>query len=376
MKIASRTSNLSPAPGRSAAKTRATALHAQDAAAARAAGLRYATDAEPGLARVTAGTSVVYRDAHGRRVDEATERRIKALAIPPAWTHVWIARDARAHVQATGRDARGRKQYRYHARWSAVRSEAKYDRLRAFARALPAVRRRVAADLHARPLSQPWVLATVMRLLECSVIRIGHEEYRRANGSYGLTTLLNRHADVQGRVLTLHFRAKSGVDQVIRVSDVSLARRVGQCKRLPGRALFQFVDADGHRHPITAGDINQYLHDATGAPFTAKDFRTWAGTLEAARALDAAERREPESARARKRELDRALDEVAAKLGNTRAVCRKCYVHPAILEHYFEGRTLSSSRIRPSAVAGLDADERALLGLLEYSTDWTSRAVS
>jgi DNA topoisomerase-1 len=335
-----------------------------DVATAHAAGLRYVAGAEPGLTRERRGPGFRYRDADGRPVDATTRRRIAALAIPPAWRDVWIARDARAHLQATGRDARGRKQYRYHPDWSAARDAAKYDRLRAFARALPAIRARMANDLRARPLSRAWVLATVVRLLDGTVIRIGNTEYRRTNGSYGLTTLLNRHAHVKGSVLTLKFRAKSGIAQEVTVVDAVLARRVRACQALPGHALFQYVDDDGHRHGVVATDINDYLHAAAGAAFSAKDFRTWAGTLEAARALDVADRRAA-SVTARKRELGRALDEVAARLGNTRAVCRKSYVHPAILDAYFEGRTISTVRSHGVRVAGLDPDERALLALLQ-----------
>jgi DNA topoisomerase-1 len=294
--------------------------------------------------------------------------------IPPAWTDVWIAADPRAHLQATGRDARGRKQYRYHPRWSEVRDAAKYDRLRDFARALPAVRRRVAADLRTRPLSRPWVLATVIRLLECTDIRVGNAEYRRTNGSFGLATLLKRHVDVGRRSFTLSFRAKSGVEQELIVDDAVLVRHVRACMRLAGPILFQYVDDEGGRHAIAAADINEYLHAAAGSEFSAKDFRTWAGTLEAARALDAAERRGPTSMTARKRELVRALDDVAAKLGNTRAVCRKCYVHPAILEQYFEGRTLSAVRAQEAARSGLDRDERALMALLEAAARPRRRA--
>jgi DNA topoisomerase-1 len=345
-----------------------------EAASARAAGLRYASDRESGLARKKSGPGFLYRDAQGRAVDRKTSERIRALVIPPAWTDVWIAADARAHLQATGRDARNRKQYRYHPRWSAVRDTSKYDRISEFGRVLPAIRRRVSADLRARRLSRPWVLATVARLLEHSVIRIGNPEYRRANGSYGLTTLLNRHVDVRASTLTLKFRAKSGVEQVVEVTDAVLARRVRHCLSLPGRSLFQYLDDRGRPRPIGSADVNAYLRQAAGAEFTAKDFRTWAGTLEASRALDAAMSRHPASGAARKRELIRALDDVAGKLGNTRAVCRKSYVHPAILKHYFEGRTLSTAGLRARGPAGLSPDERALVALLEYSTDQAKTA--
>lgn len=339
-----------------------------EVASARAAGLRYARDTEPGIVRKKSGLGFVYRDGQGQPASPKTRLRIRALVIPPAWTDVWIATDARAHLQATGRDARGRKQYRYHPRWSAVRDMAKYDHLRDVARALPSIRRRVARDLRARPLSRAWVLATVARLLERSVIRIGNEEYRRANGSYGLTTLRNRHVEVQGRTLKLKFRAKSGVQQVLEIVDGLLARRVRRCQELPGSALFQYLDERGRRRALSANDVNGYLREAAGGEFTAKDFRTWMGTLEMSRALDAAMARRPASAAASKRELIRALDGVAARLGNTRAVCRKCYVHPAILDHYFNGRTLSTPGLQARGPASLLPDERALLALLELPT--------
>jgi DNA topoisomerase-1 len=335
------------------------------AASARAAGLRHVTDAEPGIGRTRVGKGFLYRDAQGRRVDAATRRRIESLVIPPAWTHVWIASDANAHLQATGRDARGRKQYRYHARWAATRSAAKYDHLRAFARALPVIRRRVAADLRARPLSRRWVLATVTSLLERTVLRVGNEEYRRANGSYGLTTLRHRHASIHNGTLTLTFRAKSGVHQLVTVDDPDIVRRVEVCLSIDGGPVFQYVDEDAARHRVDASELNRYIRDAAGAAFTAKDFRTWAGTREAARALDAARGRSADTITARRREVVRALDDVAARLGNTRAVCRKCYVHPFIFEHYLEGRTLSTAPSPRTPVPGLAADERALLALLE-----------
>jgi DNA topoisomerase-1 len=289
------------------------------------------------------------------------------LAIPPAWTNVWICTDPRGHLQATGRDARGRKQYRYHPRWSQVRDAAKFDHLRAFARALPAIRRRVAADLRSRPLSRAWVLATAVRLLERTVIRVGNEEYRRANGSYGLTTLRDRHAKIDGKTLTLQFVAKSGVRQVIHVDDPVLARRVRRCQDLPGQTLFQYVDEQATLHSLGSGDVNDYIREAAGAAFTAKDFRTWEGTLTAARTLDAETGRTAATNAARKRAVIAALDAVASRLGNTRAVCRKCYVHPCIADHFLAGRTLSASGARVRGVSGLERDERALLGLLDLA---------
>ena len=349
--------------------------HAVEVASAHDAGLRYAHDTEPGVTRRRTGSGFVYRDATGRPVDRATRDRIRALVIPPAWRDVWIARDPRAHLQVTGRDARGRKQYRYHPRWSKVRDAAKYDRLRAFGRALPAIRRRISADLGARPLSRPWLLATVARILEHSVIRIGNDEYRRANGSYGLTTLRNRHAEVHGDRLTLRFRAKSGVQQVVELTDGRLARRVRKCQELPGQTLFQYIDERARVRAIGSSDVNAYLRDAAGSEFTAKDFRTWTGTLAAARALDSA-RRQGIVGRPRASVTSSARwTKSPAKLGNTRAVCRKCYVHPIVIEHYLGGRTLSGAR-GGAALRGLDADERALLVLLEASPAGSRRVVS
>jgi DNA topoisomerase-1 len=351
------------APGRSIPPYRR-----DEITSARAAGLRYVTDAEPGIRRTRKGPGFLYRDARGRAVDERTRERIRRLVIPPAWTDVWIAADARAHLQATGRDARGRKQYRYHARWLAVREAGKYEHLREFGRALPAIRARIARDLRARPLSRSWVLATVTRLLERSVIRVGNEEYRRANGSYGLTTLRDDHVTVDGQVIRLEFRAKSGVTQAIEVVDGALARRLRQCRDLPGRSLFQYIGRDGNARVISAADVNVYLRDAAGGRFTAKDFRTWAGTLEMSRQLDRVVATCAPTERARKRELVKALDAVAGRLGNTRAVCRRCYVHPAVLNEFFNGRTLSSAR-GPRGPHALAPDERALLSLLESPID-------
>jgi DNA topoisomerase-1 len=336
----------------------------QDMASARAAGLRYVTDAEDGIQRLKKGPGFLYRDARGRPIDARTRARIRSLVIPPAWTDVWIAADPRAHLQATGRDARGRKQYRYHPRWVAVREAAKYDHLREFGRALPLIPARVARDLRARPLSRPWVLATVARLLEQSVIRVGNDEYRRANGSYGLTTLRNHHVVADGGTVRLEFRAKSGVLQTVEVVDAVLARRLRQCQGVPGYTLFQYIDDSGRARAVTAADVNRYLRDAAGGRFTAKDFRTWAGTLEMSRQLDRAIDNCPPSERARKRELIKALDAVAARLGNTRAVCRRCYVHPVVLNEFFNGRTLSAVKGRRGP-QGLGTDERALLALLE-----------
>ena len=246
----------------------------------------YASDADAGLTRVKIGRAFAYRGVDGRPVrDRATLERIRSLAIPPAWQKVWIAPKANAHLQATGRDARGRKQYRYHPRWTAVRDETKYTRMLAFARVLPAIRRRVAADLRRAPLSRERVLATVVALLERTLIRVGNDEYARTNGSFGLTTLLDRHVDVRGRRVRFRFRAKSGVIQKIDLEDALLARSVQRCQDLPGQTLFQYVDETGEQRTISSTDVNAYIRDVAGEEFTAKDFRTWSGTVLAACAL-------------------------------------------------------------------------------------------
>ncbi len=330
--------------------------------AARRAGLHYSSDGEPGIERVRRGRGFAYLAGSGRPVSDDVVRRIRRLVIPPAWTNVWIARDPRAHLQATGRDARGRKQYRYHPQWRAVRDEAKYDRVRLFGRALPKIRRRVAADLRSRPMSRPWVLATIVRILERTVIRIGNDEYRRTNGSYGLTTLRDRHVSVHGSKVTLRFRAKSGVFQVVEFSDAAIAHRLRRCQELPGQALFQYRDDESRRHSIGSHDVNEYLREAAGAEFTAKDFRTWAGTLAAAQALERCAI--AASATAAKRNVLEAVSDVARRLGNTRAVCRKCYIHPVVLDHYLAGNTLGTVRRTAHASPSRAADERALLALL------------
>jgi DNA topoisomerase-1 len=336
--------------------------------AADLANLRYVSDDEPGLTRVVKGTRVQYRDADGKVVrDKATLARIKALVIPPAWTRVWICGRPDGHIQATGRDARGRKQYRYHPRWQQVRDAAKYGRLLAFGKALPALRRRVMADLQAPPLSRARVLATVVRLLETTLIRIGNEEYARTNQSFGLTTLRDRHVTVSANRVRFRFRAKSGVWQEIALQDGRLARTVKRCQELPGQVLFQYVDEDGARQRVTSEDVNGYLQEAMGESFTAKDFRTWAGTVMAAAALDEFE--QVASTAGRKKNVTRAIEAVARQLGNTKAVCRRCYVHPAVLETYLDGATLGVLETRAAALMvkpgrHLSREETAVLALL------------
>lgn len=336
--------------------------------AADLADLRYVSDDEPGITRETRGKRTVYRDADGRVVrDAATLARIRALVIPPAWTDVWICLRADGHVQATGRDQRRRKQYRYHPRWQQVRDAAKYGRLLAFGRALPALRRRVTRDLQAPPLSRARVLATVVRLLETTLIRVGNEEYARSNRSFGLTTLRDQHVTVRQDRLRFRFRAKSGVWQEIELQDARLARTVRKCQDLPGQVLFQYLDAEGTRQRVTSEDVNAYLRDTTGSDFTAKDFRTWAGTVLAATALH--ELDEVDSASARKKNIAKAIETVAKQLGNTKAVCRRCYVHPAVLEHYLDGATLDVLRSRTTSMLvngarHMSREETAVLALL------------
>jgi len=304
--------------------------------AARAAGLRYFLDDRPGISRAANGEGFRYRHASGRAVrDGATLARIRSLAIPPARTSVWICPVADGHLQATGRDARGRKQYRYHARWREIRDETKYGRLAAFARALPRIRRRVSRDLALPGLPRDKALATVVRLLDTTFMRVGNEAYARENDSYGLTTLRSRQVRVRGARLQFAFRGKSGVFHRIELADARLAAIVRRMQDLPGEELFRYVDDEGATRTVDSADVNGYLKDIAGADFTSKDFRTWAGTLLALEALEQAGAA-PHDAAARKA-VAAAIDAVSKRLGNTRAVCRKCYVHPAVLEGYHAG---------------------------------------
>lgn len=304
--------------------------------AAAAAGLTYVQDGEPGFARVPDGEGFAYLGPDGRPVtDDSQLARFKALGIPPAWREVWICARPDGHLQATGRDARGRKQYRYHPRWREVRDETKYERTLAFAEALPALRERVARDLARPGLAREKVLAAVVRLLETTHIRVGNEEYARDNKSFGLTTMLDRHVKVEGGQIRFAFRGKSGIRHRVALSDRRLARIVQRCRDLPGQQLFQYLDEDGAVQDVGSADVNAYLREVTGQPFTAKDFRTWAGTVWAASLL----RAEPpaESEREAKRQLARAIEAVAERLGNTPTICRKCYVHPAVVEAHLSG---------------------------------------
>jgi DNA topoisomerase-1 len=338
--------------------------NADNKAAAKAAGLHYVVDGEPGLSRIRRGQKTfVYRDAKGHPVrDPRTLDRIRSLVIPPAWSHVWIAARGDAHLQATGRDARGRKQHRYHREWTGLRRDAKFGEMIDFANALPAVRRRVRADLRKAPLSRDHVLATVVMLLEKTLIRIGNKEYARANKSFGLTTLLDEHVQVKGSSLRFQFRAKSGVMQTIELDDATLAPIVERCRRLPGKALFQYLDENGKPQCIDSVAVNAYLREITGHSFTAKNFRTWAGTVLAARAV--CDLPVCTSDTAFKRNIVGAIDSVAARLGNTRAVCRSSYIHPGVLEGYRENVTIAGGKLGPRR-AGLSAEEAAVLALLK-----------
>lgn len=300
-------------------------------------GLRYVSDQDPGLRRKPArGHGFDYLDAHGEPVtDQKTLDRIRALAIPPAWTDVWIAPTANGHIQATGRDAKGRKQYRYHPRWQAERGAGKYDRLLAFGRALPKLRKRVEQDLARRGLPREKVLAAVIRVMEMTLIRVGNEEYARQNKSFGLTTLRDRHATIGSQKAVFEFKGKSGKVHATGFSDRRLARVVKACQDLPGQRLFQYLDEDGQRRAVESADVNAYIRETLGEDFSAKDFRTWAGTVAAARALT---RPECADLAASKRNVDTCVKAVAGLLGNTAAVARSAYIHPAILDAYAAGK--------------------------------------
>jgi DNA topoisomerase-1 len=326
------------------------------AAAARAAGLRYVTNAGSGIRRQRAGKAFRYIAPSGRTVRDAeTLSRIRALAIPPAWSDVWICPLEDGHLQAIGRDARGRRQYRYHTRWREVRDEAKYGRLAAFGRALPRIRRRVARDLAKAGLPRDKVLATVVRLLESTFIRIGNAEYARENESFGLTTLRERQVRVEGSRLRFRFRGKSGVLHEVALTDARLARIVRRMQELPGEELFHYIDDDGDTRPIESADVNAYLRSIAGDDFTSKDFRTWAGTLLCARALSTLP--QPRSATAGRRDIRRAVEAASQMLRNTPAVCRKCYIHPQVFESYLGGALQQAMRGR--------SEETALIELLE-----------
>jgi DNA topoisomerase-1 len=338
-------------------------------AAAATAGLRYVNDQIDGIRREKGPGGFKYIGPDGRVIRSAADlARIRALAIPPAWTDVWICSHPRGHLQATGRDSKGRKQYRYHHDWRICRDETKFDRMQEFAGALPSIRRRTTADLARPGLPRNKVFAAIVQLLEKSLIRVGNEEYVRQNRSFGLTTLRNRHVQVRGDRLRFEFRGKSGVHHSVDVNDRRLAKVVKQCRDLPGQELFQYLDDYGEHQGIDSGDINRYVKDVTGEDFTAKDFRTWSGTVLAVAAL-----REfaPASTKAEsERNVVLAIEAVAKMLGNTRAVCRKSYVHPGIIDCYLDGAMMKVLNRRFKAArkstSGLRADEVAVMVLLTH----------
>jgi len=348
--------------------TNLTLLGTDPMRSASAVGLCYVSPPFPCIRRVRAGKGFRYVSECGQRVVDRQElERIRALAIPPAWTDVQICVRSNGHIQATGRDARGRKQYRYHVRWRRVRDETKFGRMIAFAGALPAIRARVSKDSARTGLPREKVLAVVMQLLERTLIRVGNEEYAKQNRSYGLTTMRARHVNVRGPNISFHFRGKSGKEHVVDVRDRRLARVIRRCQELPGQELFRYVDQAGTAHAIESADVNAYLRESAGSDFSAKDFRTWYGSLLAARALAGIARGVPHQ-----KHVKTAMVEVAEKLGNTPAVCRKAYVHPAVVDCYLRGdlkplgRAFRANRSAPGRRDGrLDAEERALLAILK-----------
>lgn len=342
---------------------------ADPVASAKQAGLRYITDTKPGIRRQRTGKSFTYLDCRGHRIRNSVELdRIRALAIPPAWTDVWISPDPLGHLQATGRDNRYRKQYRYHPQWRSVRDETKYGRMMAFANALPRIRRQIAADLDLPGLPRPKVLATLVRLLETTQIRVGNEEYVQNNGSFGLTTMRDRHVAIEKQTIHFRFRGKSGVYHKISLTDPRLARVVKKCRDLPGQDLFQYKDQAGEPQSIGSVDVNDYLREAAGEEFTAKDFRTWAGTVLAALALREFEAFD--SAAQAKKNVVQAIERVAQRLGNTPTVCRKCYIHPEIIDAYLDGAMLEPLKQRAEqeltrSIDGFRPEEAAVLALLQ-----------
>jgi DNA topoisomerase I len=324
------------------------------------ASLAYVSDAEPGIRRLRAGKGFTYKAPDGRTVGKSTVDRIRAIVIPPAWTDVWISPDADGHIQATGRDQRGRKQYRYHPQWADARDGAKYSSLIAFAESLPELRRRIDADLRRHGLPFERVVAAIVWLLDNTMIRVGNAAYARDNKSFGLTTLRDRHVNVEGSSLRFAFKGKSGKEWKLKLVDRRIARIVRGAQDLPGQKLFQYLDEDGHRHPVRSDDVNRYIRDAVGPDFSSKHFRTWGGTIHAASLF--AQTELPESRAQQKRVMNSTIDKVAERLGNTRAVCRKCYIHPQVFEAWTEGRLLdemTDANKRKRSIEGLD-DEEAL----------------
>jgi DNA topoisomerase-1 len=333
------------------------------------AGLRYVSDDQPGYTRKKRGKGWAYFDTSGKEItDETRILRLNRLAIPPAYKDVWICPSPNGHLQATGIDDRGRKQYRYHERWRQVRDENKYEKMVVFGKALPKIRRRITRDLKKCGLPREKVLATVVELLEQTFMRIGNEEYVKENKSFGLTTLRNRHVDVKGAKLKFHFRGKRGIEHDIDVEDRRVAKVIKKLQELPGQEIFQYLDEQGETHNITSEDVNSYLHEITGEDFTAKDFRTWGGTVMAAIALQAQEAFENKSQA--KKNVKNAIAAVSKMLGNTPAICRKCYVHPAVLETYLDGSLIEGLKKQTEqtlarSLRELRAGEAAVLSFLQ-----------
>lgn len=336
---------------------------------AKAVGLHYVSDTSPGIRRQRVAEEFIYLGPDGQRIeDPQTLQRIKSLVIPPAWQDVWICPKEDGHLQATGRDAKGRKQYRYHPLWHQVRNDTKYSRMMAFGRALPLIRKRVEEDLAGPDLSRHKVLATVVRLLEATLIRVGNEEYAKANDSYGLTTMRDHHVNISGCTVNFQFRGKSGKFHSIELDDCHLAHIVQKCQELPGQELFQYLDEQGQTRTIGSEDVNAYLREISGQDYTAKDFRTWAATVLAAMALQ--EMKGFSTKTQGKKNVVRAIESVAQQLGNTPSICRKCYVHPAIIDTYMDGLLLDSLKRRvrrklDQKQPQLRPEEAAVLRLLE-----------
>lgn len=329
-------------------------------ASAHRASLAYVSDTEPGIRRLRAGKGFTYKSPDGRTVGKSTVDRIRAIVIPPAWSDVWISPDADGHIQATGRDQRGRKQYRYHPQWADVRDGAKYSSLVAFAESLPELRRRIDADLRRHGLPFERVVAAIVWLLDNTMIRVGNAAYARDNKSFGLTTLRDRHVNIVGSSLRFAFKGKSGKEWKLKLADRRIARIVRDAQDLPGQTLFQYLDEDGHRHPVRSDDVNRYIRDAAGPDFSSKHFRTWGGTIHAASLFARTDL--PDSRGQQKRVVNSTIDKVAERLGNTRAVCRKCYIHPQVFEAWTEGRLLdemADANKHKRSIEGLD-DEEAL----------------
>ena len=337
--------------------------------AAESVGLVYVSDEKAGITRKQSGKAFAYFAPSGKRItDEKAVERLNKLAVPPAYTDVWICPKPNGHIQATGRDAKGRKQYRYHPKFREVRDSAKYEHMFAFARALPGIRKTVKSHMAREGLTREKVLATVVALLEQTLIRVGNDDYAKDNKSYGLSTLKNRHVEIDGSALKFRFKGKSGKEWNLKLRDRRIARIVRQCQELPGQELFQYVDDDGERRDVTSSDVNDYLREITGEDITAKDFRTWSGTVLAAMAL--AEFEAFDSDAMAKKNVKAAIENVASRLGNTPTICRKCYVHPEVVHAYMQGEMLLEVKRKVETelrqgLAKLSPEEAAVLSLLE-----------